>query len=191
MLNSFEQVISRKPKLSKYTFGTDACYLNAIAEIYKQFPEISLDIIGDGPEKTNLENLVTAKSIHNIASFLGTVSHSEMAKFYSRSQFYITASPTDGLSISLLEAFATGAYPILPDNPSNRSLSDLGFSVNLYNSDSNINLVKAIIDLLKKEDGLEEKCNNNRVLVEKHFDREKNMSNIESLYLNLISEVKK
>jgi len=65
MLNSFEQVISRKPKLSKYTFGTDACYLNAIAGIptigFGPGDEVNAHSIND---HVKIDDLIIASKVY-------------------------------------------------------------------------------------------------------------------------------
>jgi len=164
--------------------------IEAFSLVVKKYTDALLDIVGNGPERIKLEQLVIAKSMKNNVTFWGGINHSEIVKFYQQSSFYITASPTDGLSISLLEAFATGVYPIVPDNKSNRSLKELGFNLKLYALDSVENLSEAIQNLLENSDDLPEKCFRNRTLVEKYFNREQNFAIIESAYRNMLNNIK-
>ena len=164
--------------------------IESFVQLIKIYPDAVLDIIGDGPERENLEKLVISKSMNEKVILRGKIDHSDIIKFYSQSSFYVTASPTDGLSISLLEAFATGVYPILPDNQSNRSLSDLGFNVKFYNLDSVSDLSNALKEVLVNTTDLPEKCRSNRLLVEKHFNRDQNLTVIELLYKDMINKIK-
>lgn len=164
--------------------------IEAFSLLSKKYPDVFLDIVGEGPERNNLEKLVISKSIENTVTFCGKINHSEIVKFYNQSAFYVTASPTDGLSISLLEAFATGVYPILPDNKSNRSLLKLGFNAKLYTLDSVDNLTNVIKDILENSTDLSEKCLSNRSLVEEKFNRNQNLTVIESLYNDMVNQIK-
>jgi len=164
--------------------------IEAFALLIGKYPDAFLDIVGDGPERNRLEKLVTSKSLESNITFWGKINHSEIARFYSQSSFYITASPTDGLSISLLEAFATGLYPILPDNKSNNSLLELGFSVKLFSLERVSNLADAIEDVLDNSGGFQEMCLSNRLLAQTKFNRDNNLLAIESVYKELINPVK-
>lgn len=163
--------------------------IEAFSRLAAEFPNISLDIVGEGPERGKLEKIVTTKSMEKNIKFWGKIEHSDIAGFYNRASYYITASPTDGLSISLLEAFASGVFPILPDNQSNQSVADLGFNVKLYDFESVDCLAAAIEDVLTDSETLSQKCLHNRKLTEEKYDRSKNLARIETLYHNMIKRV--
>lgn len=160
--------------------------IEAFSRLAAEFPNISLDIVGEGLERGKLEKMVAAKSMEKIVKFWGKIEHSDIASLYNRASYYLTASPTDGLSISLLEAFASGVFPILPDNQSNQSIADLGFNVKLYDLESVDSLAAAIEDVLADSETLSQKCLHNRKLTEEKNDRSKNLARIETLYLNMI-----
>ena len=73
--------------------------------------------------------------------------HNEMLKHFSEARVYIGISLSDGISTSLLEAMATGCYPIQTDTScANEWLSTISGSIVMHNSISLITnaLVKAI-----------------------------------------------
>lgn len=72
--------------------------------------------------KATREMAVESLSRERFASigFLGGVSDSMMATIMSSADIYVSLSRSDGTSASLLEAMASGAYPVLSDIPSNR-----------------------------------------------------------------------
>lgn len=160
--------------------------IEAFSLIRKKYSEIHFDILGDGPEFNRLVQIVSEKNIQNYVTFWGAIEHLKIAEFYNRSLIYLTASPTDGLSISLLEAFACGSYPILPDNESNKSISDMGFNVKLYKVNSAVDLANTISDVLENISEIEPLIKKNRKLLEDHFDRNKNMARIETIYKDMI-----
>jgi L-malate glycosyltransferase len=77
-------------------------------------------IAGIGSEREKLEKQVKDLEISSNVQFLGWVTHEEMPKVLSQADIYISTSLDDGTSISLLEAMASGAFPIVTDIPSNR-----------------------------------------------------------------------
>jgi len=160
--------------------------IRAFSKLSERHQNIKLDIVGDGPERIKLKKLVISKSLTDHVTFWGKINHSEIGSFYEQANFYVTASPMDGLSISLLEAFATGVYPILPDNQSNRSLANSGFNVKLYDWNSVDDLANSMRDVMCNSDELHKKCLENRKLVEERFDRGKNLALIETLYSKMI-----
>ena len=196
-LNIFRYFTKRAPnkrfictRLLVPRYQTDLI-IKAFSTVLGYYPDCRLDIVGSGPALNNLKQLVGENSMENHVRFLGKIEHSEIVELYNQASFYITASPTDGLSISLLEAFATGTYPIVPDNPSNRSLSESGFNVKLFVPDSIESFYQAIIEALGTIDKIPELCLQNRLLVKERFDQQQNLSEIEQLYNMLTREFRK
>jgi glycosyltransferase involved in cell wall biosynthesis len=75
---------------------------------------------GTGPELTQaLEDKVRLQFPNNI-QFLGKYSPENLPGILSESEIYISASISDGSSVSLLEAMAAGRLCICRDFPSNR-----------------------------------------------------------------------
>lgn len=65
-------------------------------------------IIGDGPCKTDLEELVISFGLSSQIKFVGKIAHEDLPPYYDSCDLYITASLSDTNSISMLEAMASG-----------------------------------------------------------------------------------
>ncbi len=65
-------------------------------------------IVGDGPELENLEDEAKRLGIHSQVTFTGSVEHTHIAKYYAVCDFYVTASLSEMMSISMLEGAASG-----------------------------------------------------------------------------------
>ena len=63
----------------------------------------------------------------------------------------------------------------------------MGFNLKLYEVNNPFSLSTVIEDTLKKINYIKKDIFKNRTLVEKHFDRNKNMKKIEEIYKHLIS----
>jgi len=84
--------------------------INAFKKVVRIFPEVTLLIIGDGPEKNNLKNL--AEGVSGI-KFLGKMNHSDVVKYLKASDIFAlasvsTAGDREGTPTSVMEAMAAG-----------------------------------------------------------------------------------
>jgi len=96
--------------------------IEAISRIHSI--DFKLVIIGDGPERENLERLVSEKQLNNKVSFLGALSN--VNEYYSAFDVLVLSSNTEGLPTVLLEAISSnclivstdcgGVREILPEN---------------------------------------------------------------------------
>ena len=76
-------------------------------------PELRLRIIGDGPQRGELERLVRRRRIDDRVTFLGE--RHDVPRLLADAGFYVTSSLSEGISLSLLEAMAAGLPVIATD----------------------------------------------------------------------------
>ena len=74
---------------------------------------ISLTLIGDGPERENLEQLVNQHKITNHVHFLGF--RDDASKLLADYDVFLLSSDYEGVSIALLEAMSSGMPAISTD----------------------------------------------------------------------------
>jgi glycosyltransferase involved in cell wall biosynthesis len=82
--------------------------IKAIAEVVKTNKNIKLRILGDGPQRKDLANLVRSLSVEKFVVFEGRLSHREMGGRYKKSQVFINMSRAEGFATVCLEAMASG-----------------------------------------------------------------------------------
>lgn len=72
------------------------------------FPDVCLIIVGDGPEREEIEKYITRKNLSDNVLFLGSISHDRLmySDIFSRSSLFITASTSETQGITLLEAMS-------------------------------------------------------------------------------------
>jgi glycosyltransferase involved in cell wall biosynthesis len=88
----------------------------AFAAISDQFPDVVLDIAGDGPELHNLQKLATALGIDARVRFHGWLNPESMRSFFSGALISVLPSPlNEGLPTALLEAGLAGCALIGTD----------------------------------------------------------------------------
>ena len=142
--------------------------IRAIPMVLKEEPNAKFIIAGIGSERENLEKQVKDLNISPSVQFLGWVNHKEMPKLLSRADIYISTSLDDGTSISLLEAMASGAFPIVTDIPSNREWVSDGENGFLVPIDQESFLAEKILEAIRNQDLIERSRHKNfRLIKEK------------------------
>jgi glycosyltransferase involved in cell wall biosynthesis len=89
--------------------------VRAFAEVQRIFPEARLDLVGQGPCETEIQNLVRELKLSG-AHFTGVVPWPEIARCYDQADIFINASRLDNMPVSVLEAFASGT-PVVSTAP--------------------------------------------------------------------------
>jgi glycosyltransferase involved in cell wall biosynthesis len=82
--------------------------IHAAAALATEFPSLSLEIIGDGPERSRLQNLTHELKIVDQVHFLGRKSRQEVAEAMRRSTVFALPSRYEGLGCVYLEAMSVG-----------------------------------------------------------------------------------
>ncbi len=80
--------------------------INNHKNIVKKHPNCNLIIIGDGPERENLEKLVKKNKLENNVFFTGKVPLSDIGMYYHLGSIFVTASKTETQGLTVLEALA-------------------------------------------------------------------------------------
>lgn len=90
-------------------------------------PDVKVIVVGDGPERPALE-----EKAHRAAGgrvrFQGQVAHAEMPAVLAEAAVYVSTSLSDSTSVSLLEAMASGAFPVVTDIEANREWIEDGLN---------------------------------------------------------------
>ena len=85
----------------------------------------TLQIVGQGPEKNNLERLTQELNIANRTRFVGFIpKHRDVLKKLSKSYLFCLPSETEGFGIVTVEAMAMGLPVVLADIAINREVTE-------------------------------------------------------------------
>jgi glycosyltransferase involved in cell wall biosynthesis len=158
--------------------------IRAVPLILKQEPGTRFLIAGDGSEKENLTTQVKKLNLSAFVQLLGRVPHQEMPRLLAQADVYVSTSPYDGTSVSLLEALASGAFPVVVDIPSNREWIADGDNGFLVPQDNENMLAKRIVEVIRNHRLLGEACKKNRKIVEQKAYWRENIKKITELYQN-------
>lgn len=162
--------------------------IRAVAKLLDKWPDIRYLIVGDGPLKNSLAELVEASGAGKNIEFLGRKNHNEIIDLYARCHVFLLPSivgddgHAEGQGVVLLEAQASG-LPVIATNtggiPENIIHGKTGFLVPERDPAA---LAEKIEYLLKNEDKLQELGGAGRKHIEQNYDMDKMNDNLVELY---------
>lgn len=82
--------------------------LDVVLRVLPLLPDIRLRLVGDGVEKSALEDLANTLGVRNRVDFLPYVDHNSMQVFLRDADIFIRPSRSEGMGNSFVEAFAAG-----------------------------------------------------------------------------------
>jgi len=89
--------------------------IEALAYLKKEYPDIRLDILGNGPMREPLTQLANDLGVAHMLEIRAPISHQEMPHLYAEYDFFVMPSIWEGLPVSLIEAMASGLPIIAAD----------------------------------------------------------------------------
>ncbi len=89
--------------------------IKAIEKLADEFPDINLLIVGEGPEKTNLEKFSQEIGINSRVKFYGRTTREETIKLIQESDIFVLNSVYEGLPHVVIEAMACQT-PVITTN---------------------------------------------------------------------------
>jgi len=89
------------------------CLIKAMKKVAVRFPDALLLVIGDGPMRTKLEELVSLEHLNGNIIFLGT--RNDIPRLLSVLDIFVLSSLSEGLPLTILEAMAAGKPIVATD----------------------------------------------------------------------------
>ncbi len=86
----------------------------------KENPDLRLLLFGKGSQENVVRHLIRNAGLEEMVHFGGYADLDSLPDIYNSADLYLTASHTDGSSVSLMEALACGLPVIVSDIPSNK-----------------------------------------------------------------------
>ena len=115
----------------------------------------SFTVVGDGPERSRLEQLAKSLGIEKAVSFCGWVSHAEVLRRLRSADVMVFPSVRDFGAGVVFEALASGAVPVVADfgGPGDIVHAEVGYKVPLTNeSDFVAQMEKILTELAHNRD---------------------------------------
>lgn len=132
---SFEDLQNQYPFFHRKTFlfvgriGLEKSIdvlIQGFAQAIKRDPEIQLILVGDGPNRKEMETLAETLGVKDRIRFLGKIPHQDLLSsgIIHHSRAFVTASVTENQPMTVIEAICCGLPLIVPKVPSMEELSE-------------------------------------------------------------------
>jgi glycosyltransferase involved in cell wall biosynthesis len=107
-------------------------------------------VVGDGPERSRLEQLVRDLGVAETVAFTGWLSHQEALKRMRSADVLVFPSVRDNGAGVVFEALAGGAVPVVADfgGPGDIVHADVGYKVPLTNESEFVSQMESILEEL-------------------------------------------
>ena len=181
--NQHSIVVSNRNLLPIYNVSL---LIHAIPLVLKEEPEVRFLIAGEGPEKTYLEEETKNLGVCSLVKFLGRILHDDMPELLGQSDIYVSTSLYDGTSVSLLEAMATGAFPVVTNIPANQQWIKDGENGFLIPPDDESILATKIIEAIRNKELLARAREKNLKIVEQNACWENQIQKLKKRYERIL-----
>ncbi|MCK4622637.1 MAG: GT4 family glycosyltransferase PelF [Desulfuromonadales bacterium] len=160
-----------------------SCLIKAMKMVVKEQPTAILLVVGDGQQRSELENLTQILSLQNNVRFLGT--RSDIPELLSALNVFVLPSFSEGLSLTLVEACASGIPIVATDVGGNKEVVLHDQNGLLVPSDHPEALGRAILRVLADGDKAQTMGKRGRQIFEESFTLKAMVKKYENLYESL------
>ncbi len=168
-------------------YGFDVL-LDAFARARSKNPALHLLLLGDGAQDCNILSFIKGHDLNDAVSVVGSQPVETLPMWFRAADAYISCAKSDGTSISLLEAMATGLPVIVTDIPSNREWvagPENGWLARSGSAGAVAEKMLLVAELTPQERKKISKCN--RRVVAERADWDKNFPRLLEMYNKLVA----
>lgn len=160
-----------------------------IEELIEYISRVKLEnihfvIVGDGPNRTNLENLVDKYNIRNIVTFTGLIPNDQLNIYYQMADIFLSASTSETQGLTYVESLANNTPIICRHDTCLKQTVVNGYNGFRYNSYEEF--YDKLKLLLEDNDLYEEFSKNSKILAEEKFSSKTFANRILDIYNNYI-----
>lgn len=158
--------------------------IRAMAIVRERQPDFRVTIVGDGAERTGLEQLSRELDVADRVTFVGE--RSDIPEILATAGFFISSSRTEGISLTLLEAMGVGLPVLTTAVGGNPEIVDDGRTGRLVPSENPQALADAIDQMCRDREMWPTMGELGRDRVERHFSLRNMIDRYSALYEELL-----
>jgi glycosyltransferase involved in cell wall biosynthesis len=162
-------------------YGVDLM-VNAFARAAQKNKRLRMLLLGSGSQAEQLREILVRYDVLERVHFGGQISYSDLPKYYRAADLYVSASHSDGSSVSLLEALACGRPVLVSDIPGNREWVSPNSEGWLFADGDEDALVETLLKIVNIDKGLTVMGERGRKLAEEKADWSKNFQKLLGAY---------
>jgi glycosyltransferase involved in cell wall biosynthesis len=159
--------------------------IRGVAPVLASRSETHVVFAGDGSQRRELERLAAELLPAGRFEFCGSIESAAMATLLAGAEVFVSASRSDSTSVSLLEAMACGAVPVLSDLEGNREWVREGEGARLFPVGDAAALARAITTTLDDAAWRAAARERNATVIAKRGDSSANLGRVEALFEEL------
>jgi glycosyltransferase involved in cell wall biosynthesis len=160
--------------------------ITAFSEVVKSLPHAKLIVIGEGPMKKQWERMVLQTRLGSNVKFMGFLSHEDKMNLLSKCSALLMPSSMEGLTLTVMEAFAMYKPVLIPDHRASYEAVDEGIDGFILPLDNPSKWSEKIILLLSNKQTCREMGEHARAKAEKRFNLKRVLNEINSLYEQIL-----
>lgn len=154
--------------------------LEAVRLVADRAPDFHLTVVGDGPLREELHALRDRLGLRDHVALLGE--RSDVPALLAAADLFLLSSLQEGMSLTLLEAMASGLAVVATDVGGNREVVAHGATGLLVPSRSPERFAAAVLELLPRPEAVHEMGRQGRARVERQFAVESMVRHYERIY---------
>ena len=162
-------------------YGVDVL-AKAFVRAARERPDLRLILLGGGSQSGLLRCIFEEGGVIDRVQFAGQVSNADLPRYHRSADLYVSASHSDGSSISLLETMACGTPAIVSDIPGNREWVEAGVNGWLFRDGDDSSLCELILRAMDDRSHLEMMGQAGRRLAEQRADWKQNFPHLLQAY---------
>jgi glycosyltransferase involved in cell wall biosynthesis len=131
-------------------YGVDIV-VKGFVEAIKSEPDLRLILLGNGSQSELIKSFINEAGLSDHVCYGGVIDQNDLPGFYHASDLYISASYSDGSSVSLMEALGCGIPALVSDIPGNKEWIESDKNGWIFPSGDYLSLANAIIKISKNQ----------------------------------------
>lgn len=161
--------------------------IQAVSKVSQKIPKVKLDIIGEGRERKNLEELTKKLNLLEKIKFLGKLPHPKVRKHYQRTSLIILPSIwMENNPMTILEAMAYGKATVGSNNGGIPELVQGHKTGLLFETGNSNDLAKKIIYLLNNPEIIKEYGNKAKKICKEKYNQNSHYTKLMKIYKTAI-----
>lgn len=158
-------------------------FLDVVAKVAARVSNVRACVVGDGPDRRDLERQADELGIADVVDFAGQ--RSDIADVQGRSKVQVLTSRWEGVSIAMLESMGMGAVPVVSDVGDLRDFAIDDVTGYVLREDDIDGFVDRIVQLLTNRQLFERLSNASRQLILENAER----SVVASRWCNILTDL--
>jgi len=162
-------------------YGVDIV-AKAFVAASKSEPDLRLILLGKGSQETEIKEIFNDAGIMDHVYLGGVAAQNELPDYYQAADLYVSASYSDGSSVSLMEALASGLPVLVSEIPGNQEWINQAKNGYLFETGSVEKLSNAILEIVENKNQLPQIRQEARKTAEKKANWDENFPKLLEAY---------